>query len=78
MNELSTTDAWALYRLAYFPGISTERKRSILNDPGLSVSGRVIGRILIGDRDVIADADEVVMADRYTRYAYHDRLRLRR
>lgn len=73
--KLTMTDAWALYRLAYFPKISLERKLLVINEGGLSDSGKAVAGLITEIGDQSGDPAVIAIAERYLGSAFHERLR---
>lgn len=74
--ELSMRDAWMLYRLAYFPRVNEARRRSMLNESGVTDAGRRIGKFLLGDDVGDLSPTERYVAERYQTAAKRERLDL--
>lgn len=73
---LNTADAWALYRLAYFPRVPAARKEETLSDPRLTPAGVRIGRYIVTGAAADLTEDERRLGDRYLKAAWTDRLSL--
>lgn len=73
--KLTITDAWALYRLAYFPKIRLQRKLLIINNGGMSDFGKDVAGLITGIGNQSEDPAAIAIAERYLGSAFHERLR---
>lgn len=75
--KLSRHDSWVLYRLAFFPGVDLQKRRSMLCESGLTEAGVRIGEALIlRDPKWLTDPQEQFLYKRYVDSAERNRLSL--
>jgi len=74
--KLSVKDAWVLYRLAYFPDVAAPKKFAMLDEAGVTGSGRRIGEALITGDIGSLSIYELAVVKRYRENANKHRLLL--
>ena len=76
LMKLSMSDAWMLYRLAYFPNVPYARKVQAMSGEGITEFGRRVAMVILGNDVSETDNTVKAVAIRYLGCAKSDRLSL--